>query len=103
MTAGELREHVELWDHRTQARRATLEGQGTIEDLAFLPDGRIVTGHTGGPLQVWAADVESWPERACGIANRNLTSAEWLDLVSEDLAYRRVCSGLPLPHDQQRP
>ena len=103
ITAGELGEHIELWDHRTQTLRATLEGQGTIEDLAFLPDGRIVTGHVGGPLKVWAADVERWPDRACTVANRNLTPAEWVDLVSEDLAYRRVCPGLPLPEDPQRP
>ncbi|MEW8093473.1 MAG: TIR domain-containing protein [Candidatus Thiodiazotropha endolucinida] len=103
ITTGEFQEHIELWDHRSQARLATLEGQSTINDLAFLPDGRIVTGHTGGPLQVWAADVERWPERACKIANRNLTRAEWVELVSDDLVYRRVCPGLPLPDQKQRP
>jgi hypothetical protein len=46
---------------------------------------------------LWDADLDRWQQRACEIANRNLTRNEWNDLVGADVPYRAVCPALPLP------
>jgi hypothetical protein len=68
--------------------------------MAFTPDGRrLVTGHSNGEVVLWDVDLESWPGRACEIANRNLTRDERKTFVGEDLPYGAVCPELPVPRD----
>lgn len=77
-----------------------LDMPASVESLAFTRDGkRLVTGHTYGQIALWDTDVERWPERVCEIANRNLTHAEWKELVSDALPYRPVCPDLAVPQD----
>ena len=95
---GELRLSIVLWDIATARRRATLEGPATTLAMAFTPDGgRLATGHSHGKVVLWDVDVDSWPRRACEIANRNFSREEWKSLVSEELPYRPVCPALPVP------
>ena len=48
----------------------------TMIDLS--PDGhRLLETHGNGKGAVWDVDPESWERRACAIANRTLTRAEW--------------------------
>jgi len=39
--------------------------------------------------------VGSWQDRACSIANRNLTKPEWRQFVGDDLPYLPTCPQLP--------
>jgi WD40 repeat protein len=46
------------------------------------PDGRyLLQTHGSGEGVVWDIDPESWARRACTLANRTLTSAEWEEFV----------------------
>jgi WD40 repeat protein len=75
-----------------------LDAPATVMSLTYTPDGRrLVTGHSNGLIAVWDADPGGWPQRACEIANRNLTRDEWASLVGSDLPYRAACSNLPVP------
>jgi hypothetical protein len=43
----------------------------------------------------WDITVDSWQDRACSIANRNLTQTEWNQFVKDE-AYSKVCPNLAL-------
>jgi WD40 repeat protein len=49
----------------------------TIRRLAFSPDGRQLASIGHNQVFVWDVDPESWRQRACRIANREFTRAEW--------------------------
>jgi WD40 repeat protein len=62
---------------------ASLGADGVLlRDLSFLTD----------------TSRQSWQARACGIANRNLTRAEWTNYFGGE-PYRASCPGLPLDED----
>jgi WD40 repeat protein len=75
--------------------------------LTFSPDEKVVW--SGGPAEAltdsrspkalalfrWDLDLESWKQRACSIANRNLTRDEWVRFIGEREAYRKTCATLP--------
>jgi WD40 repeat protein len=103
-SAGELRFTIVLWDLANAKPRGTLEVSATTLGIAFTPDGRrLVSGHSNGVVTLWDVDLEGWPRRACEIANRNFTRAEWKAFVGENLPYRVVCPELPVPRDAGRP
>jgi WD40 repeat protein len=78
----------------------TFEMPASVQTITFTRDGkRLVTGHSNGQIGLWDVDVERWPERACEIANRNLTHEEWKELVGEALPYRAVCPDRPVPKE----
>jgi WD40 repeat protein len=85
---------VQLWDVRAGrplggtlpgiARRAVL--------LAFVRGGSaLVTVQTDGTALVWDVRPRSWTRRACAIAGRPLTRAEWHDALP-DLPYSPACA-----------
>lgn len=76
-----------------------LRTQAETERMAVSPDGtRIYLGSFDDIAQVVAIDDAPWPERACHIANRNLTAEEWREYLHE-LPYRPTClpSSAPMP------
>ena len=59
------------------------------------PDGtRLLTGTGNGTTAIWDLDTRHWEDRACRIAGRNLTRAEWREYLP-DQPYRRTCSEWP--------
>ena len=63
-------------------------GGGSVE---FFPDGRHVFGMwQSGTGIIWDIDPSDWAARACSVANRTLTRAEWKRFVP-DAPYRAIC------------
>jgi WD40 repeat protein len=81
-----------LWDVARRARAGILhdtsEGVGAF---AFSPDGRtLATTNHDQEVIIREFDVGSWQRRLCSIASRDLTAAEWRDLLPEE-PYRKTC------------
>jgi len=68
-----------------------------IHEIAFLPDGVLVTGGESGELAAWKAlmDPESLASGVCKKVGRNLTRKEWCQFIGPDIAYQRTCEALP--------
>jgi WD40 repeat protein/class 3 adenylate cyclase/tRNA A-37 threonylcarbamoyl transferase component Bud32 len=82
---------VILWDLRSRRSLGTLPGPLSFTAARFSRDGRrlFVLRETGLALR-WEVTPEAWSQHACRVAGRDLTRAEWADLVADE-DYRRVC------------
>lgn len=92
MASGGANGEVLLWNVRDRTRLgSSLTGQeGQIADLAFSDDGKMLASTNGRSLRLWDVDPSSWQRRACAIANRDLTCAEWREHVG-DRSYQPHC------------
>jgi WD40 repeat protein len=64
--------------------------------IRFSPDGHsLASGDVDGNVILWDMELESWLEKACQRANRNLTREEW-NRYFGDQPYRATCPDLPL-------
>ena len=82
---------VILWD--VGSRRSLGKLPGRIGQISgrFTPDGRrLFVLHELGGAQRWEVSPDAWSKHACRVAGRELTRAEWEELVP-DQDYRRVC------------
>ncbi len=95
---------VILWDVAEQRMigKPLLGHDLPINGLAFSPDGRFLVDVSDDRTQrVWDLDFDSWRQRACQFANRNLTSTERQQYLGNELqnlgdeVYRPTCPGLP--------
>jgi len=88
---------IRLWDvdsGRTIGR-ALIGHTDTPIYMAISPDGRtLVSSSWDGTIRLWDLDPESWAERVCQIAGRNLTQDEW-DLYLLDEPYEKTCPQWP--------
>jgi len=86
-----------LWEtggSRPSALGRTLALGERTYALAFAGDGKaVVTGLASGGL-LWDLNPASWRDKACDVANRNLSPIELKTLLDET-TYRRTCPGLP--------
>jgi WD40 repeat protein/class 3 adenylate cyclase/tRNA A-37 threonylcarbamoyl transferase component Bud32 len=82
---------VILWDLRSRRSLGTLPGPLGFTAARFSRDGRrlFVLRDTGLALR-WEVTPDAWSQHACRVAGRDLTRAEWADLVPDE-DYRRVC------------
>ena len=68
-----------------------------VASLAFSHNGAILaSGDGGGTVQLWQASVAAWVQRACQVANRNLTLQEWQEYLGS-ASYHATCPGLAQP------
>jgi WD40 repeat protein len=82
---------VILWDVRSRRSLGTLPAPAAATAARFSRDGRrlFVLRETGQALR-WEVTPEAWSQHACRVAGRDLTRAEWADVVA-DQDYRRIC------------
>ncbi len=88
---------VLVWDLTTREPLAPpLLGAIEMETMAISPDGKLLALgalDTSGLVHLWDLDLSPWKERACAIANRNLTKSEWRQYLG-DAEYRETCPEL---------
>ena len=74
---------------------------GGVFNPSFSRDGRtLITGHlaaglVGGRIVLWDVDASSWRHRACVLAGRNLTHAEFVQYLPGRV-YRKTCDAWPI-------
>ena len=64
--------------------------QGVIPISQFAGDGDLVIVNLADAA-IWPTDPQGWERFACRVAGRDLTPAEWKDVLP-DRQYQRVCS-----------
>jgi class 3 adenylate cyclase/WD40 repeat protein len=80
-----------LWDLRSrkQVGSSFPERPNVITSPVFEPNGKLLIDYLADAAQ-WPTDVGSWERFACQVAGRNLTRAEWHDILPAR-PYTRVC------------
>ncbi len=69
-----------------------------IAVLRFDPDGRLLSGGPVAGWFAWNVDPAEWERRACAIAARDLTQAEWRDALGDE-PWAPTCSAAVVPGD----
>jgi WD40 repeat protein len=88
---GAGRGQVVLWDVAGRSRIGSFSGrEGGLTSLVIGDDGRLAAGWSGGRTVVWEVNAETWRRRLCGMRGRELTEAEWKDLVPRR-SQPRIC------------
>ncbi len=74
-----------------------LIGNIQMETMDLSPTESIVAmAGFNNQVALWEIKPELWAKRACQMANRNLTQAEWEKFIGADIPYERTCPNLPL-------
>jgi WD40 repeat protein/tRNA A-37 threonylcarbamoyl transferase component Bud32 len=80
-----------VWDLRTRTRVGEsftiLKGLGPA--VAFKPDGRLIVGENVSAIE-WPLDRPTLQRFACQVAGRDITRAEWEEVLPNQ-PYQRVC------------
>jgi nucleoside-diphosphate-sugar epimerase len=78
-----------VWDLASRERLGTtFSAEQGVAATQFAPDGDLVIAYSGAVK--WPMDPRKWMRFACQVAGRDLTPAEWSDILP-DRDYRRTC------------
>jgi WD40 repeat protein/transcriptional regulator with XRE-family HTH domain len=92
LASGSADGTVRLWSvaYRAQIGPPLVVGS-LVTGLAFNHAGTVLAaGSAAGPVWLWDMDLPSWIQRACQIANRNLTIQEWQGYLGS-APYHQTC------------
>ena len=82
-------ETATVWDLASRKRLGTTFPACRVFAAQFAPDGDLVIAYSEDTVK-WPMDPRKWMRFACQVAGRDLTPAEWSDVLP-DREYRRVC------------
>jgi WD40 repeat protein len=103
-SAGEDQDII-LWDitnPESPSQRVVLKGHSSAVlngGIFFLPNGKTLISASKEEIILWDIDGQSWIEKACSIAGRNFTQAEWGQFVGRNIPYQATCPNLPVPEN----
>ena len=80
-----------VWDVASRKQLGTTfpAVQGVVPVAQFAPDGDLVIAYLADAVK-WPMDPRTWARFACKVAGRDLTAAEWDDILP-DRDHQRVC------------
>jgi hypothetical protein len=89
---------VRLWNIEMQAPLGEpLTGhESDVSSVAFSPNSKLLaSGSYDGTVMMWDIDSQSWLNKACQIANRNLSQLEWRKYFGDERLHQKTCPDLP--------
>ena len=97
LASGSSDQSIILWDvEKRQPLGEPLTGHKSgVLSIAFSPDSKTLASSSDDQsIILWDVDIESWLKRACQIAGRNFTKAEWQKYLG-DRPYEKTCPQYP--------
>jgi WD40 repeat protein len=95
LASGSLDNTLILWDAATHQPigKPLVGSPRNALSFAFSLDSKFLyAGYGNGEILNWDIDFEAWVQRACGLAGRNLTPAEWEQFFRFQAgSYRKTC------------
>jgi WD40 repeat protein len=86
-------QEVILWDVESGRPVGQAIHSPTVS-TAFSPDGQTLACGGSSGIALWDLRLETWVDRACQIAGRNMTEDEWA-VYLRDAPYHRTCEEFP--------
>ena len=101
MVVSSRADEIYLWDAVTgqQIGNPISEHNAAVNNVVFSTDGRILISNSGdNTIHLWDMDIESWKEKACQRAGRNLALQEWQTYFGDE-PYQITCEQWPVDED----
>jgi WD40 repeat protein len=97
LASGSVDQTIRLWSiERPEESPVIIFGLSEwVRALAISPDGAVLAAAaTDGRIRLLVPDSDALAARVCEHVIRNLSEAEWVELVGSDPEYRATCRGI---------
>ncbi len=96
LASGHEDGNARLWDVSNPDLEPLLYAHGAdVSAVAFDPDGMaVVTASADRTVTLWPTQAAQLADEICSLVSRNLTRAEWHELLPEGSEYEATCPGL---------